>query len=60
MAAAAGKNEDESIKVVVRIRKLLSREADQNKVFKVMKSGEIMNENTKKTWTFDKKVFHSI
>ena len=59
--AAVGKNEDdESIKVVVRVRKLLSREADQNKVFKVTKSAEIMNENTKKTWTFDKKVFHSI
>ena len=45
---------EENIKVVVRVRDLIGRERDQVKAFTTQDSTEIVQKNTKKSWTFDR------
>jgi len=47
-------NDDDLIKVVVRVRKLINRERNENKVFTVQDSQEVVQKDTDKTWRFDR------
>ena len=45
---------EEKIKVVVRVRKLITRERDQLKAFTVQDATDIVQKKTTKSWTFDR------
>jgi len=47
-------DKEERIKVVVRVRDLIGRKRDQVKAFTTQDSTEIVQKNTKKSWTFDR------
>jgi len=44
----------DNIKVVVRVRDLIGRESDQRKAFTTQDSTDIVQKETKKSWTFDR------
>ena len=45
---------EEKIKVVFRVRKLITRERDQLKAFTVQDATDIVQKKTTKSWTFDR------
>ena len=47
-------DKEERIKVVVRVRDLIGREMEQVEAFTTQDSTEIIQKNTKKSWTFDR------
>ena len=47
-------DEEEKIKVVVRVRDLIGRERDQLKAFTTQDSADVIQKNTKKSWSFDR------
>ena len=47
-------DKEERIKVVVRVRDLIGREMEQVNAFTTQDSTEIIQKNTKKSWTFDR------